>query len=398
MRTRTGLEILFARRKAGDGLDDVPDRDIAGELRERFWIRKVANADRGGRLWTIAISTPRWIERQEVGRDRNQPGDGFRYLYREGTDGTESRAEWFEVTEVFERVAPKAIETFMRAVNGCSVDPAFAPNRFLGELEMGIPCRAAQRRAADRVIAAIDKKLKKASYADMWRRHGYGTLIVGLPLWFAMVPANPTRARNVVDDFVTRVRVTLGSYKRQLKKQDCPFWKIVVVWLASRESVLELRDRVRYDIYDDPAYRKLSGWPGTPATQIRLWLKTMALVEENPAAVVQFGGFPMSLAVAVNRKKPRHDAALQLPPDVLALKRAMEDAPRNRAHARLFERVKWGVMRRVAEILGFIRSEGLHGFRRWAGARLSPRCHLTRLAAKLRARHLYRASQRRPAR
>ena len=87
---KAGLEILFARRESGDGFDRTPERDVPSELRERYWIRGAEDA--GGRksLWRVAVSMPRWIERQELGRDRNQPGDGFRYVYRRATDGTGS--------------------------------------------------------------------------------------------------------------------------------------------------------------------------------------------------------------------------------------------------------------------------------------------------------------------
>ena len=141
---------------------------------------------------------PRWIERHELGRTRNEPGDGFRYVYRRGTDGARSRAEWFEVTEVFEGVEAKDIEAFMRVNNGGTAGSDFDPDRFVRGLEMGTPGRKAQQRAADRVIAAVEKKVSKASYEGMWRRHGYGTLIVGLPLWFATSPADPLRVENVM--------------------------------------------------------------------------------------------------------------------------------------------------------------------------------------------------------
>ena len=173
---RQGLEILYARREAEDQLGDLAKRDIPCELRERYWIRNAEGAGIKGGIG-ISISVPWWIERHELGRNRNEPGDGFRYVYRGGTSGMESRAEWFEVTEVFEGVEAKDVEAFMRVNNGGTAGFEFDPDRFVTGLEMGTPGRAAQRRAADKVIAAVEKKVSKASYEGMWRRHGYGTLI-----------------------------------------------------------------------------------------------------------------------------------------------------------------------------------------------------------------------------
>ena len=244
-RAKQGLGILYARGEAEDRLGDVKQRDIPRELRERFWMRKAADAGIERRTWTVGISMPRWIERHELGRTRNEPGDGFRYVYRRGTDGAGSRAEWFEVTEEFAGVEAKDIEAFMRVNNGGTAGSDFEPDRFVRGLEMGTPGRKAQQRAADKVIAAVEKKVSKASYERMWRRHGYGTLIVGLPLWFAANPADPLRVENVIDDFTTRVRIGLEPYARQLKKRSCPFWRIVVVWVPSLESVREWQGQVR---------------------------------------------------------------------------------------------------------------------------------------------------------
>ena len=93
----------------------------------------------------------------------------------------------------------------MRIRNGIETRQGFDASSFIEGLDLGGPSRAAQQRAADKVTAAVRRKLRNASYRDMKRTHGYGTLIVGLPLWFASCPANPLRAENVIDDFMCRV-------------------------------------------------------------------------------------------------------------------------------------------------------------------------------------------------
>ena len=108
-----------------------------------------------------------------------------------------------------EGVEARDIESFMRLENCIEADAGFDPERFVRGLKLGIPSRAAQRRAADKVIEAVQKKLAKSSYAGMWHGYGYGTLIVGLPLWFAADPLDPLRVENVIDDFMTRVGMGL---------------------------------------------------------------------------------------------------------------------------------------------------------------------------------------------
>ena len=396
VRAKLGLEILFTRPEPRDGLDDLRAHDIPKELRERYWIREVGDAGCKTKVWTVAITVPQWIERQELGRDRNQPGDGFRYTHRAATDGTASRAEWFEVTEVFEGVEAKDVEAFMRVNNGKPASSKFDPDKFLRGLDMGIPCRAAERRAADRVIAAVETKVNRPSYEGMWRTHGYGTLVVGLPLWFATIPADPLRIENVLDDFMTRVGIGLKPSERQLKKKRCPFWRIVVVWMVSRESLCELRDRVRYDAYDDPAYLKIGNLPLKLKSFLPLQSKMMSMLEEARKRGEGARGFSRQVAVSY-RKKQGEEEILKLPWNVDALKEEWDRANMRRVLDRPFERAKWRAMQRAMEVLCFLHVHGLSGLSRWVTSKLSPSHRITQLAMRHRALRLYRASRRRQA-
>ena len=49
----------------------------------------------------------------------------------------------------------------------------------------------------------------------------------------------PIEVENVLDDFVTRVSIGLEPYARSLSKKTCPFWRIVVSWNVSPESMRE---------------------------------------------------------------------------------------------------------------------------------------------------------------
>ena len=72
-------------------------------------------------------------------------------------------------------------------------------------LRRGRPSRMEQRRAADQVITQIERKLAKTSYHELLERYGYGTLVVGMPLWFAVPPDDPFRAGGLL------LYYTLGS-------------------------------------------------------------------------------------------------------------------------------------------------------------------------------------------
>ena len=131
---RLGLEVLYARPGPKDRLEGVAKRALTKDLRERYWIRQAAQAGIGAKSWaTWEVTLPCLIERAELGRNRDEPGDGFRYVFRSGTEGTGERVEWFEVTEEFEGVKAKEIESFMRLQNGLEADAGFARKGFLAD-------------------------------------------------------------------------------------------------------------------------------------------------------------------------------------------------------------------------------------------------------------------------
>ena len=151
--------------------------------------------------------------------------------------GGENRFKWLEVTEVFTAVPASQIEGAMRAWNGI---PDKHPVDF-DEFQKGVrrrrPSRIEQRIAADRVIAQVGRKLAKRSYDELLEKYGYGTLVVGMPLWFAVPPDDPFRAENAVDDFMTRTALGLEEIKqRVLRRRDCPFRRAIVVWDPTPEA------------------------------------------------------------------------------------------------------------------------------------------------------------------
>ena len=169
----------------------------------------------------------------------------------------EAGFEWFEVTEVFTTVPPQQIEAAMRALNGFPGMQPIDLDGFLEGLDRGRPSRAAQRRAADAVIRQIERKLAKASYDELMEKYGYGTLVVGLPLWFAVPPTDLLRAKNALDEFDTRTKLGLEVIqRRKLNRSDCPFKQVVVLWETTLEAMQGWEKR-RSRAYDEIAYSAL---------------------------------------------------------------------------------------------------------------------------------------------
>ena len=260
----TGLSIPYASEAAKErDWAVVPDRDRTGRLREVHWARR--GEPKSGRKWSV-IATLNWRpDRTAIGGRSDEPGDGFVYLVSMAPR-VENRFEWLEVTEVFTTVPASQIEGAMRAWNGISDKHPVDFDEFRRGLPRGRPLRLEQRRAADRVIAQIERKLAKASYQELLERYGYGTLVVGMPLWFAVPPDDPFRAENAIDDFMTRTELGLEDVTRRvLRRRDCPFRKVVVVWDTTPQALRKWR-KGRSSEYGDAANASLENPMG-----VALW-------------------------------------------------------------------------------------------------------------------------------
>ena len=372
-----GLGILFAAPDDKDDMSNVGMRDLTAELRERYWIALGKDAGTGIATWGTVGANFEWrIERKELGRSRNEPGDGFRHALWAGSNGIGARTEWFEVTEVFEGVEARDVEAFMRLHNGMESRQGFDPEAFLDSLDLGAPGRAAQRRAADGVMAAVAKKMEKESYQEMRRTYGYGTLIVGVPLWFAIFPANPLRAENVIDEFVTRISIGLEPHARRLRSRQCPFWRIVVAWETSAKSMTEWAGKARFDLYDDPAVQTLNA----VQPMIEPWARS--LIDLKPDMMT------MHVTRARPEKRARH---VRLPQRMEPMLQKLGEA-KERHRLRIHERIRSRILQWFLGLACFVHIFGLAGLERWIVARFSVRHRVARLALKRRAKRLYRAS------
>ena len=251
----TGLSVLYAREAAEEReWAVIPDRDRTGRLREVYWARRAVS--KSGRKSFVSMNLNWWADRTEIGRRRDEPGDGFIYLV-DMTPRVDEGFEWLEVTEVFTTVPASKIEGAMRAWNGIPDKHPVDFDQFRKDLRRGRPSRVEQRGAADQVIAQIETKLAKASYHELLEKYGYGTLVVGMPLWFAVPPDDPFRAENAVDDFMTRTALALEDVRRRvLRRRDCPFRKVMVVWDTSPQALRAWRE-VRSAEYEDAANTRL---------------------------------------------------------------------------------------------------------------------------------------------
>ena len=276
----TGLGVLYAKEAAKrPEWGSIPDRDKTGLLREVYWARSAAGKLNTGRKPFVGMTLNWWADRAEIGRRRDQAGDGFIYLVNMTSQRVDHRFEWLEVTEVFTTVPAWRIEGAMRAWNDIPDTHPVDFDEFRKGLRRGRPSRVEQRKAADEVIEAINKKLAKTSYHELLERYGYGTLVVGLPLWFAVLPCDPFRPENAVDDFVTRTMLGLKEVrKRRLRRRDCPFRNVFVMWNPTPQALRDWNNGRTAD-YEDPANTSLK--KPTPAS---FWMGTVAELMDQASA------------------------------------------------------------------------------------------------------------------
>lgn len=384
-----GFGILYETPRDNHELEKIGTHNLTNHLREQYWIKKVGDRQSKRRITTVEFSVPIMRGREELGRSRDEPGDDFWYTVNENPSGTHIRMEWFEVTERFLTVESKDINTFMRHVNGMNTDPEFNPEEFLDGINEGRPARSMQRKAADEVLWAVKSKLGKVSYKPMVESYGYGTLIVGLPLWFATLPLDPFRRANVIDDFVTRTGVGLQLLGKELLRQkDCPFGRIVVVWETTWTAMREWMSRVRSEVYEDIGYQSLFyPIPFFPYAQISIDLMGSSEIE-NPDKVNR--GQILNVGYA---RKFRVGHFKQLPKRIREVE-VLLDKYRRKAPDSPIKKLIRAIRDRKIGTLLFLRQHGFSGFIKWASRKISIR-QLFLLVERVRVRNLYRASLKR---
>ena len=383
----TGLSVLYASGAVEErDWAAAPDRDRTGRLREVYWARRAES--KSGRKWSVNATLNWRPDRTAMGRRSDESGDGFVYLVSMAPR-VEDRFEWLEVTEVFTTVPASRIEGAMRAWNGIPDKHPVDFDEFRRALRRERPSRVEQRRAADRAIAQIERKLAKSSYRELQERYGYGTLVVGMPLWFAVPPDDPLRTENAIDDFMTRITLGLeGVRRRVLRRRDCPFRKVVVIWDTTPEALREWR-KGRAAQYEDAANARLKNPMGTS-----LWEMLSEGLEEaiSKTATPESEAPSMSLHVHVESRKKASGTG-PYPELVEVLGEVLRERS-ERPMAR-WSSLKSKVALTLLKLLCFVRIHGVEGLERWIVRKLSVSHAWRRRAARRTARRLYRESRRR---
>ena len=231
---------------------------------------------------------------------------------------------------------------------------------------------------------------KRTQAPFSWRPvAGYGTLVVGMPLWFAVPPDDPFRAENAIDDFMTRTELGLEDVTRRvLLRRDCPFRKVVVVWDTTPQALREWR-KGRSSEYGDAANASL----------------------ENPMGVALWGVLSDGLENAISKTgTPESEApSMSLHLDMETNKKASGMGPYPELVEAFGEVLREGnehpvgrwlalkskVALTLLKLLCFVRIHGVEGLERRITRKLSVSHAWRRRAARRTARRLYRESRRR---
>ena len=383
----TGLSVLYAREAAGEReWAAIPDRDRTGRLREVYWARRAES--KSGRKSFVSMTLYWRPDRTEIGRRGDDPGDGFIYLVNM-MPRVEERFEWLEVTEVFTTVPASRIEGAMRAWNGIPDKQPVDFDEFRKGLPRGRPSRTEQRRTADRVIAQVERKLAKASYHELLETYGYGTLVVGLPMWFAVPPDDPFRMENAVDDFMTRTTLGLEDIRqRVLRRRDCPFRNVVVIWDTTPQALRAWR-KSRSAEYEDAANASLENALGASISGVisdaleKAVSKTATPENEAPSMSFHVGA---KTRKQVSGKGP-------YPELVEVLGEVFREREENRVGLRTMLKSK--VALTLCKLLCFVRIHGVEGMERWIARKFSVSRAWRVRAVQRKARRFHRESRRR---
>ena len=240
---RWGTEILQVVGNENDpNWQDVQPHDAANYLRERQWLQKWSK-ERWKYSGPVNIQGATELRLQDLGRKLDDPGDAFFdfLMWAKDSQSLVKFRTWVEVTEVFVPGQERDVNVFIKAYNNLrGGDPVNASN-FLRCLNLELPVGSLQTEMADRVIGRIEAKARKGdeggSYRQLARDYGRGALVVGLPLWFAVLPStvqDPSHS----DDFLVRLASGFHAIEKSvLRATWCPFDSVVVLWHPSTESI-----------------------------------------------------------------------------------------------------------------------------------------------------------------
>ena len=386
----TGLSVLYTKNLGNwsKGSATIQDRDLPGKLREAYWANCV-KSESGRKSFINVTLNSKGLgpDIPDIGRESDDPGDVFLFE-AEFSPKARCQFEWVEVTEVFTTVEARQINAAMRDYNNIPNKFPFDFNAFLASVPRIRPSCKEQRIASDRVIKQIEKKLSKSSYVELVEKYGYGTLVVGMPLWFATPPLNPFRAENAIDDFITRTRLALKDIKRKvLRRRDCPFKKIIVVWDTTPEAMYEWRDRRSVE-YEDAT--KLSLMSAISAKILDVYAD--GILEEKASELKIPDNDLPSLRFTIDIKTRKTISVKGPYPEIVeAIGDALSELNQNPVSLR--KRLLLRLMPTLFNLLYLLKTYKLDGLKRWIVRKFSVRDAWQLMIFRLRARRFYYASK-----
>ena len=382
----TGLSVLYTQEATKEaGWNEIPDRDKVGRLREVYWAEKTESKQDHTSFIDMGLT---WRpDRKIFGRKADLPGDGF-LLKTAMYPKHDERFEWIEVTEVFTSVPAKQINDAMKAWNGILKKRPVDFSEFRKSLNKERPSRAEQRKAADKTIQQIERKLAKASYRELMEKYGYGTLVAGLPLWFATFPDDPWRVKNALDDFFTRTALGLEDLERKiLRRSDCPFRQIIVVWDTSPEALQEW-DEKKSSEYEDAANTSLEN-PVSAAKLGSIFSQTLnKVVPDLGLEESDIPSFSLKIKVQTGKNKMGKGPY----PELIALHREIADKSKDKSYE-IIDKLKLWLTQVLCQLLCFVRIHGFGGLERRILRKISIPHVLKVWVARQRTRSLYMESR-----
>ena len=240
-------------------LQDVTEHNKSNYLREQYWIKQCGPTKRWKNRNFVNCSGNTKPRTADLGRKLDDPGDAFYELFLSTSQSIIHLRTWIEVREVFlEDEQAEKVNRFVREYNDLRAKGEFDADEFLRSLDLGPPDSCMQHKMADKVIAAIEEKARKGqeggSYKSLVRDYGRGQLIVGMPLWFATYPSNPTTPSIVLTDFAPRLLLGFEKIKHSVLRTNwCPFDSVVILWNPTLTSIDTWAKVADPDFYSDPA-------------------------------------------------------------------------------------------------------------------------------------------------
>ena len=387
-RTLPNEDIPAILRVCGEECDpnfqDIPLRGMTKHLRERYWIKQWSPTNR----WQHhGISMGGWTELRlaDLERKLDDPGDAFFDLLLSNFRSTVRARVWIEVTEVFLPEHGQKVNGFVREYNGLRGRGQIDPTEVLQSLSLGPPNAHLQRKMADQVICAIKDKAQKGreggSYQSLARDYGRGMLIVGLPLFFATYPSDPTDPSTVLTDFVTRLYFGLETIERSvLRKNWCPFDSVVVLWNPTLESVDSWAKVADPNFYADPAAQR---WQ----TPISLWKMFREPDFPTPDSIISHARWDRYSSLNAMLADQYRRFRLFNQPRPFGPKACLDVTHQHVSTSLRMTCYTW-----LFQLWLFVCLHGWRGLRRWIFARFSISRLYSRMRSSYRARKLYRSS------